>query len=59
MSKSEGFLKSVYREMAMVSWPSKPIVWSSTKVVLAFSLFLLLFIFGIDQAIKWIVAFWM
>ncbi len=59
MENSKSFIKGVFSEMKMVSWPSKPEVWASTKVVIAFSLLFVLFVFGVDQAIKWIVALMM
>lgn len=57
MGKAIGFIKSVVRELKLVTWPSKTEVWSSTKVVVALSLILVLIIFLSDQFLSWLIKY--
>ncbi|HQO08575.1 MAG TPA: preprotein translocase subunit SecE [Clostridiales bacterium] len=50
------FFRSTVKEMKLVSWPSKPEVWGSTKVVIGITILLVLFIFGSDQLLNWLIG---
>ncbi len=51
-----GYLKSLVAEMKLISWPKKPEVWGSTKIVIAMSLILVLFVFLSDQVLNWLIG---
>jgi preprotein translocase SecE subunit len=57
MDKAVGFIKAVVKEMKLVTWPSKPEVWGSTKIVIALSLILVMIIFFSDQFLNWLIKF--
>lgn len=57
MDKAVGFIKAVVKEMKLVTWPSKPEVWGSSKIVIALSLILVLIIFFSDQLLNWLIKF--
>jgi preprotein translocase SecE subunit len=57
MNKVIEFVKSVVKEMKIMSWPSKPEVWGSTKIVIAMSLILVAFVFVSDQFVNWAIKF--
>lgn len=57
MNKIIEFVKSVVKEMKIMSWPSKPEVWGSTKIVIAMSLILVAFVFLSDQVVNWAIKF--
>lgn len=57
MDKAVGFIKAVIKEMKLVTWPSKPEVWGSTKIVIALSLILVMIIFFSDQLLNWLIKF--
>ncbi|MBN1971934.1 MAG: preprotein translocase subunit SecE [Candidatus Delongbacteria bacterium] len=50
------FLREVIAEMKQVIWPNKTAVWESTKVVIGSTLVLVVFIFGSDQLLNWLVG---
>ncbi len=50
------YVKNVINEMKMVSWPTKAVVWESTKIVIGISLILVAYIFMSDQALNWVVG---
>jgi len=51
------FINSVIKEMKLMSWPSKPEVWGSTKIVMSLSIVLILFIFFSDQILNWLIGY--
>lgn len=57
MDKAVGFIKAVIKEMKLVTWPSKPEVWGSSKIVIALSLILVMIIFFSDQLLNWLIKF--
>ena len=57
MKKAIEFIRSVVKEMKLVTWPSKAEVWVQTKVVIALSLILVLIIFASDQILNWLIKF--
>ena len=59
MGKVIGYFKSVVSEMKLISWPKKPEVWGSTKIVIAISLILVLFVFLSDQVLNWLIGFFL
>jgi len=56
MNKVIEFVNSTVKEMKLMSWPSKPEVWGSTKIVIGISLILALFIFFSDQMLNWLIG---
>ncbi len=56
MGKIIGYLSSVVKEMKLVSWPSKPEVWGSTKIVVGISVVVILFVFLSDQVLNWLMG---
>lgn len=56
MNKVIEFVNSTVKEMKLMSWPSKPEVWGSTKIVIGISLILALFIFFSDQLLNWLIG---
>ena len=51
-----GYLKSLVAEMKLISWPKKPEVWGSTKIVIGMTLILVLFVFLSDQVLNWLMG---
>lgn len=56
MKKVIEYVNSTIKEMKLMSWPSKAEVWGSTKIVIAISLLLSLFIFFSDQTLNWLIG---
>ena len=56
MEKVIGYFKSMVSEMKLMSWPKKPEVWGSTKIVIGMTLILVLFVFLSDQVLNWIIG---
>lgn len=56
MGKVIGYFKSMVSEMKLMSWPKKPEVWGSTKIVIGMTLILVLFVFLSDQVLNWIIG---
>ncbi|MBN2789158.1 MAG: preprotein translocase subunit SecE [Candidatus Delongbacteria bacterium] len=56
MGKMVGYFKSLVTEMKLISWPKKPEVWGSSKIVIAMSLILVLFVFLSDQVLNWLIG---
>ncbi|MDA3885312.1 MAG: preprotein translocase subunit SecE [Candidatus Delongbacteria bacterium] len=56
MVKVIGYFKSLVAEMKLISWPKKPEVWGSTKIVIGMSLILVLFVFLSDQVLNWLMG---
>ena len=56
MGKVIGYFKSIVSEMKLMSWPKKPEVWGSTKIVIGMTLILVLFVFLSDQVLNWIIG---
>jgi len=55
MKKILDFIRSVIKELKIMTWPSKAEVWGSTKIVIAVSLILVVFIFFSDQILNWLI----
>ena len=56
MVKVIGYFKSLVTEMKLMSWPKKPEVWGSTKIVIGMTLILVLFVFLSDQVLNWLMG---
>ena len=56
MGKVIGYFKSMVSEMKLMSWPKKPEVWGSTKIVIGMTLILVLFVFLSDQVLNWLIG---
>ena len=54
-SNSRGFLTEVRNEMKRVTWPSKKEVYATTVVVIIFSTFFGVYLWGLDLAFNWVV----
>ena len=54
-SNSRNFLTEVRNEMKRVTWPSKREVYATTVVVIIFSTFFGLYLWGLDLAFNWVV----
>lgn len=50
------FFRDTRGEMKKVVWPSRKQVWNNLLVVLAFSLVMALFIFGLDLLFNWLLG---
>ncbi len=57
MKKIIEYFNSTVKEMKLMSWPSKPEVWGSTKIVIGLSLVLTAFIFFSDQILNWLIGY--
>lgn len=55
--KIVSFLREVVSEFKLISWPSKPQLWGSTKTVIGFSVCLVVFIFAVDFLLNKLVGF--
>lgn len=56
MGKLISYFKSLVAEMKLTSWPKKPEVWGSTKIVIGMSLLLVVFVFLSDQVLNWLIG---
>jgi len=56
MNIVKNYIQGMIEEMKNVSWPSKAVVWDSTKIVLGLSLVLTIFIFASDQLLNWVMT---
>jgi len=56
MNIVKNYIQGMIEEMKNVSWPSKTVVWDSTKIVLGLSLVLTIFIFASDQLLNWVMT---
>lgn len=50
------FFKGTVKEMKLISWPTKETVWENTKIVIALSFVLVVFLFFSDQIVNWFVG---
>ncbi len=54
--KKDNYVVSVYKELKHVVWPTKPVIWQSTKIVLGLSAVLVLFVFASDQLLNFLLS---
>ncbi|MGM0442952.1 MAG: preprotein translocase subunit SecE [Fibrobacterota bacterium] len=55
MQKAVNYFKAVVEEMKKVTWPTREEVYSSTALVVVFSLILTLVVWGFDELVKFVV----
>ncbi len=53
MRRFQNYIKDVIAEMKKVTWPSKDELYGATIAVLAFSFISGVFVFGVDNALTW------
>jgi preprotein translocase subunit SecE len=52
IAKVSGFLSNVKSELVKVTWPTKKDTYASTMVVIAFVLFVAVFLWGVDNILS-------
>ena len=57
MTKIRGFINEVIAEMKLVTWPTQEELKGSTIVVVAFSIVMALFVWGVDAGLSQLMSF--